>query len=179
VQPLFQRNYGEKRMFYMWINVMFNRKDEKRVKEVGPDRAAAEWILRNGGSVTFAGFEKPIQDYNILPMGPKTNNYYLEVINARNISLTDNGLEHLVGLRHLKVIDMNSCIYITNLMLLREVANSLEYLDVGNCERLSDISPLADMQKLRKLILTNTLGKNRETVIADLAKKLPDCEIVD
>ena len=58
-------------------------------------RAAAEWILRNGGSVTFAGFEKPIQDYNILPMGPKTNNYYLEVINARNISLTDNGLEHL------------------------------------------------------------------------------------
>jgi len=74
---------------------------------------------------------------------------------------------------------MNSCIYITNLMLLREVANSLEYLDVGNCERLSDISPLADMQKLRKLILTNTLGKNRETVIADLAKKLPDCEIVD
>ena len=58
-------------------------------------RAAAEWILRNGGSVRFAGFEKPIQDYNILPMGPKTNNYHLEVINARNISLTDNGLEHL------------------------------------------------------------------------------------
>ena len=52
----------------------------------------------------------------------------------------------VVGLRHLKVIDMNMCIYITNLALLREVANSLEYLDIGNCEHLADISPLADMQ---------------------------------
>ena len=51
----------------------------------------------------------------------------------------------LVGLRHLKVIDMNSCIYITNLTLLKEVAATLEYLDIGNCESLADITPVAGL----------------------------------
>ena len=52
----------------------------------------------------------------------------------------------IVGLRHLKVIDMNSCTYITNLSPLKEVANTLEYLDIGNCESLADVAPVADLQ---------------------------------
>lgn len=58
-------------------------------------RAAAEWIVRNGGYVRFAGFEKCIQDYNALPMGPRSQKYLLEEISARGLSLTDNGFEHL------------------------------------------------------------------------------------
>ena len=52
----------------------------------------------------------------------------------------------IVGLKHLKVLDMNSCIYITNLSPLKEVASSLEYLDIGNCESLADVAPVADLQ---------------------------------
>ena len=63
-------------------------------------RAAAEWIVRNGGSVKFAGFDKCIEDYNALPTGPKTKKYFLQEIIARNTSLTDNGFEHL-GINHL------------------------------------------------------------------------------
>ena len=43
----------------------------------------------------FAGYEKYIQDYNALPVGSLPRKYLLEEINARGISLTDNGFEHL------------------------------------------------------------------------------------
>eukprot|EP00794_Sanderia_malayensis_P019882 gene19882-21823_t len=168
----------QSRGFYMWINVMFNRKDEKRVKEIGPDRTAAEWILRNGGSVCFAGYDKSISNYNLLPMGSPAKKYQLEKINARGINLTDNGFEHLVGLKYLKHLDMNSCCYITDLTCLKEVAESLQYLDIGNCESIADISPIEKLRELRTLVLTNTLGKNRYKAIDAMKIKLPGCEII-
>ena len=36
------------RTFMGWFDAAFNRYDEARVKEVGADRAAAEWLLRCG-----------------------------------------------------------------------------------------------------------------------------------
>ncbi|ETN74547.1 hypothetical protein NECAME_12927 [Necator americanus] len=34
-----------------WLLEGFNYYDVQRVKEVGPDRAAAEWVVRCGGAV--------------------------------------------------------------------------------------------------------------------------------
>ena len=65
--------------------------DRSRVEEVGPDRVAAEWILRLGGSVKFKGFEHWNSNYNQLPAGP----VYIEAINATGLAITSNGLEHL------------------------------------------------------------------------------------
>lgn len=166
------------REFYMWINVMFNRKDDSRVKEIGPDRAAAEWIVKNGGTVRFAGNEKIVSNYNTLPLGPRSSGYMLEEINAKGITLTDNGFEHLVGLEYLKHLNMNSCGYICDLTLLKEVAGSLQYLDIGNCESIADITPVESLSKLKTLILTNTLGKNRQHAIEQVQKQLPDCDVV-
>lgn len=67
--------------------------DPSRVKAVGPDRAAAEWALRLGGSVRFVGFEHWNSDYNYLPSSSKPR--YLEAINNTGVAVTNNGLEHL------------------------------------------------------------------------------------
>ena len=68
--------------------------DHSRVADVGPDRAAAEWILRLGGSVKFESYKSWTTDYNRMPAEPKER-FKLEGIDASSISITNNGLEHL------------------------------------------------------------------------------------
>ena len=59
---------------------------------VGPDRAAAEWILRLGGAVRFSGLvDSWSTDYNRIPSGELR----LQAIDASALSITNNGLEHL------------------------------------------------------------------------------------
>ena len=74
--------------------MFLSRVDHSRVADVGPDKAAAEWILRLGGSVKFSSFEYWTTDYNYLPAEPRER-VRLEAINASGISITNNGLEHL------------------------------------------------------------------------------------
>ena len=64
--------------------------DRSRVEAIGPERAAAEWILRLGGSVKFQGFDWN-SDYNHLPSGK----LLLQSIDASGLAITSNGLEHL------------------------------------------------------------------------------------
>ncbi|PIO65448.1 hypothetical protein TELCIR_12886, partial [Teladorsagia circumcincta] len=49
-----------------WLLDGFNYYDISRVKEVGPDRAAAEWIVRCGGAVKFDKIGDTFDDYNAL-----------------------------------------------------------------------------------------------------------------
>ena len=64
------------------------------MREVGADRAAAEWVLRLGGSVKFSSREHWSDDYNHIPSGSR-DTLRLEAIDASGISITSNGLEHL------------------------------------------------------------------------------------
>ena len=68
--------------------------DHSRVAAVGPDRAAAEWVLRLGGSVKFTTLTHWSSDYNRLPSEP-LGYLRVEAIDVSEISITDNGLEHL------------------------------------------------------------------------------------
>ena len=68
--------------------------DRSRVREIGADRAAAEWILRLGGLVKFSSREHWSDDYNRIPSGSR-DSLRLEAIDASGISITTNGLEHL------------------------------------------------------------------------------------
>lgn len=166
-----------KRSFYMWLNFVFNRVDERRIEEFGPDRVAAEWVLRCGGGAKFKHFDKWIWDYNAIPDGPKEK-LKLEGINAKGISVTTGGLQHLVGLQHLTQLNMNSCKYITDTSKLLPVRESLEKLDIGNCGGISDITPLHELKKLIQLNLVNTPRiKEREEAIAALQKSIPACVI--
>ncbi len=68
-----------------------HRVDHSRVAAVGPDRAAAEWVLRLGGTVKFTDIDHWNSDYNRLPSGA----IKLEQIDGSEASITSNGLEHL------------------------------------------------------------------------------------
>lgn len=73
--------------------MMFNKPDPKRIKLVGPDRACAEWVLRNGGKVVWADGKK-LADYNSLP--PEDQ----EVPKLIEIDGTDSSISHY-GFPHL------------------------------------------------------------------------------
>lgn len=62
------------------------------MEEVGPDRAAAEWVLRNGGKVKLSVFNNWTTDYNRLPTEAGA---VLEAIDGQGASLIDVGLDHL------------------------------------------------------------------------------------
>ena len=66
--------------------------DRSRVEAVGPERAAAEWILRLGGAVKFKESKHWNFDYNRVP---SAGNLCLEAIDATGLAVTSNGLEHL------------------------------------------------------------------------------------
>jgi len=165
------------RLFYSWLIEVFNRKDTSRVKEVGPDRAAAEWIIRNGGKVKYSNSITWLNNYVTLPYG---KNLELVQIDADGVSLTSNGLQHLAGLKSLHHLDLTGCRHITHLESLPEVADSLVYLNLTGCTGVSDLSPLATLKKLETLILIDTLGgSKRNDVISALKRELTACNIID
>ena len=45
---------------FSYVYWSFNRVDRKRIAEVGPDIACAEWLLRNSAFVRFKGRPKLI-----------------------------------------------------------------------------------------------------------------------
>jgi len=58
-----------------------------------------------------------------------------------------------VGLQHLKQLNVNSCMYVTDVSKLLPVKETLEELEIGNCGSISDISPLSEL----KLVQLNSL----------------------
>ena len=51
----------------------------------------------------------------------------------------------LVGLQHLKQLNMNSCRYVTDMKKLLPVKETLEQLDIENCGGISDLTPLHEL----------------------------------
>lgn len=45
----------QRRPFFAYFRIAFNTVDKDRLATVGPDRLCAEWLLKNGGAVTFVG----------------------------------------------------------------------------------------------------------------------------
>lgn len=71
-----------------------NRVDHERIKDVGPDRAASEWLLRCGAMVRYHGQERWQKDYNNLPTGP-LDKYKIQAIDATDSCIMSIGFDHL------------------------------------------------------------------------------------
>lgn len=78
------------------------RVDHERIRAVGPDRAASEWLLRCGALVRYQGSPKWQQDYNGLPTGP-LGKYKIEAINATDSCIMYRGFDYL-GNVHVEIV---------------------------------------------------------------------------
>uniref|UniRef100_A0A671KEK4 Distal membrane arm assembly complex 2 like n=1 Tax=Sinocyclocheilus anshuiensis TaxID=1608454 RepID=A0A671KEK4_9TELE len=97
--------------------------DYERIKAVGPDRAAAEWLLRCGAKVRFRGFD--------------------QAIDATESCIMYRGFDHLEGLEHVEEIGFNKCIYIEDACLehlsqIKTLQDSLKNMTVVSCGNVTD-----------------------------------------
>ncbi|XP_055957208.1 ATP synthase subunit s, mitochondrial [Patella vulgata] len=169
------------RNLWGWLNAIFNRVDNDRRKQVGPDRACAEWLLRCGASVKWQNFNHWVKDYNTLP-GSNFKNYQIEEIDASDSAVMAVGFPHLEGLKHVKRITLHNCGYLDDsaLSYLPCVKDSLIYLQLSSCGDISNqgLQPIQQLKNLKRLKMFDLPEvRNMPAVIDDLQKKLPECTI--
>ncbi|KOC65700.1 ATP synthase subunit s, mitochondrial [Habropoda laboriosa] len=169
-------SYQTKPLFY-WLTVIFNRVDNDRIKEVGPDRACAEWLLRNGASVRWKGFKDSLQDYNLLPSG---GGYFIEAVDANNAGISYVGFPHFKGCNHIKEVKFENCKYIDNVAMskLSILKDTLTHLEVIGCTSVEDegLRKLKILQKLETLKIKG-LPAVDNSICKELAEALPKCKI--
>lgn len=172
--PTSQRN------LWAWLNIIFNKVDRERRQLVGPDRTCAEWILRNGGSIKFKGYEHPLCNYNTLP--PEGDIVYIEEVDATDASISHYGFEHFIGCKYIEKIILHKCDYLEDPALkgLCPLKNSLKYLQISSCgniteKGLEDLHPLINLKTLLLFDLMSVC--NKDAVLANLKNKLSQCDI--
>ncbi|KAJ9596858.1 hypothetical protein L9F63_012114 [Diploptera punctata] len=146
------------RRFWQWLNIVWNRVDEDRIAAVGPDRACAEWLMRNGAYVKWTGAAEYLTDYNALP--PEGMTRHIEEIDATESSIMHYGFKHFYGCKHIKKFFGN--------------------LQIISCGNITDegIKSLKILSKLRTLLIANLpYLKNKEDCLLTLKSSLPSCEI--
>ncbi|XP_067277004.1 ATP synthase subunit s, mitochondrial [Pseudorasbora parva] len=171
---------GGSREFWGWLNAVFNKVDYERIKAVGPDRAAAEWLLRCGAKVRFRGFDRWQHDYNGLPTGP-LGRYKIEAIDATDSCIMYRGFDHLEGLENLEEIRLNKCIYIEDACLerlsqIKTLQDSMKNMTVVSCGNVTDkgLIALHQLRNLELLFLSDLPGvKDKDQTVDRLQTALP------
>uniref|UniRef100_A0A3P9IP29 Distal membrane arm assembly complex 2 like n=1 Tax=Oryzias latipes TaxID=8090 RepID=A0A3P9IP29_ORYLA len=175
---------GGRRHFWGWLNAVFNKVDYDRIKAVGPDRAAAEWLLRCGAKVRFQGFDRWHLDYNALPTGP-LDRYQIQGIDATESCIMVQGFDHLEGLRHVEEIKLCRCIYIQDACLERlsaveNLQQSLLTMEVVSCGNVTDkgVVALHRLRNLESLFLSDLPGiKDKQSTVDRLQRALPRLDV--
>ncbi|XP_017876652.1 ATP synthase subunit s, mitochondrial [Ceratina calcarata] len=175
---IFQSTQNQRRPFFYWIVLVFNRVDEDRIKQLGPDRACAEWLLRNGASVRWKGFSEKLTDFNALP---SSGNYYIEAVEANNAGICDVGFAHFEGCKYINEIKLENCEYIDNkaMTCLSIVKDTLKILEIIDCKRVDDngLRQLKALKNLERLKVRGLPGIVDETIQRELKQALPNCKV--
>ncbi|ODN05714.1 ATP synthase subunit s, mitochondrial [Orchesella cincta] len=172
----------QKRFLWGWLNSIFNRVDESRIKEVGPDRACAEWLLRCGAGVRWdKGPDEWLRDYNSLPAGNYRGLRIVE-IDATDSAVMHIGFTHFRGLKHVRKAIFHKCGYMEDEAVRRigYLKDSLEELQISSCGNVSDegILTLVELKNLKKLKLYDFLEvRDRQKCLSVLKENLPNCLI--
>ncbi|EGT58444.1 hypothetical protein CAEBREN_06652 [Caenorhabditis brenneri] len=173
-----------------WVLEGFNYYDIQRVKEVGADRAAAEWIVRCGGKIKFTQIDESFDDYNCLvkrtaqldPRLPE-DNVTLETIRAEDASITGFGCRHFENLSGIKNVYFIRCKNLHDFGLEymgQHVGNHLKTLHLEECRRITEfgLEHLKKFTALEELILRNLKSVHgKEKVEQKLREALPKTNI--
>ncbi|XP_014361994.1 ATP synthase subunit s, mitochondrial [Papilio machaon] len=179
-RKVFLPQKGQTRSFWEYVNMMFNKPDTNRIKTVGPDRACAEWVLRNGGKVTWADGKKQT-DYNLLPPEELKSQKLLE-IDGSDSSISHYGFSHLDGCTMLKKIILHNNKYIDDRALkgLEYGKDVLSHVQVSKCVNVTDLGlkEMIVLKNLKTLVLFDLASvENLAECKQYLGSGLPKCEI--
>lgn len=168
------------REFFYWLTIVFNKVDYERIQSVGPDRACAEWLLKNGASVKWKGFSEYLKDYNKLML--VKNQYYIQAVDATESGITHVGFPYFVGCRYIDEIKLIRCVYLYNtaLPLLSAVKDTLTTLEIKECKSITDegIRSLKTLKNLKTLKIADIpYLKDKTSLRKELAEALPNCTI--
>ncbi|XP_043275845.1 ATP synthase subunit s, mitochondrial [Venturia canescens] len=165
---------------FYYLTVVWNSVDEDRIKELGPDKACAEWLLRNGASVRWKGATDFLDDYNVLQVSGTSQS--IQAVYAEDASIHHIGFPHFSGCRHIDEIKLIKCGYIENPALRRLdiLKDSLKHLEIIDCADLTDegLKSLKNLTNLRILKLRGMpYVKDKSGVEKELSEALPNCTI--
>lgn len=169
-----------KRGFFYWLTIIFNRVDNERIQSVGPDRACAEWLLRNGASVRWKGFSEHLTNYNNLPS--EETRHYIQAVDATDSGISHIGFPHFVGCRYIDEIKLIRCFYLYNNALprLSVLKDTLTTLEINDCTSITD-EGLRSLKALKNLKTLKLAGmpylEDKPLLRKELAEALPDCKI--
>lgn len=175
------QNFIPKRGVFDYLVILFNRVNEDRLKQFGPDRTCAEWLLRNGAALKWLDSGDYLRDYNCLPLEGHT--HYIQEVDATDSSISHHGFDHFRGCNHISKLVLNGCCYICDdsLELLDGVINkTLKHLEISGCECVSDkgLEALKKLTDLRTLIIHDLPNvKDCKGVVQRLKTVLPNTEI--
>ncbi|XP_004698634.1 ATP synthase subunit s, mitochondrial [Echinops telfairi] len=175
---------SDSRSFWGWLNAVFNKVDRERIRAVGADRAASEWLLRCGATVRYHGQERWQKDYNNLPTGP-LDKYKIQAIDATNSCIMNIGFDHLEGLLHVEKIKLCQCHYLEDgclerLSQLENLRESLLEMEIISCGNITDqgIITLRHLRNLKYLLLSDLPGvKEKEKIVQAFQLALPSLNL--
>ncbi|KAG5206588.1 hypothetical protein JEQ12_018161 [Ovis aries] len=160
------------------------RVDHDRIRDVGPDRAASEWLLRCGAMVRYHGQERWQKDYNHLPTGP-LDKYKIQAIDATDSCIMSIGFDHMEGLQYVEKIRLCKCHYIEDgclerLSQLENLQKSMLEMEIISCGNVTDkgIIALHHFRNLKYLFLSDLPGvKEKEKIVQAFKTSLPSLEL--
>ncbi|XP_066593177.1 ATP synthase subunit s, mitochondrial isoform X2 [Prorops nasuta] len=127
-----------KRPLFYWLTYIFNRVDRERIKEVGPDRACAEWLLRNGAFVRWKNNDEYLKDYNVLIA--EQEQQFIEAVDATDSAISYIGFPHFQNCKYIQEVKLINCLYIEDsaMKLLSILKESLTDLEVSKCDSVTE-----------------------------------------
>lgn len=139
-----------------------------RVRTLGPDLAAAHFIVCRGGGVKFVGEDKFIRgkknrSNEVLP-GMKDPHYKVEAIDFSNGDFVYEAISNLADLKYLSWVSFRNCKYVDNWFLdhLSSVAPTVEYIDLTGCHKIDQFG-LSCLYRFKKLKCVNVEDVSQTT----------------